>query len=313
MRRLAHALVGMLVLASTVAGFVAADARRAHDGAGIVVTAVAQPAPPVARAAARAVADYRPDGWDRTVFVLLVGSDERAGLDGARGDALHVVGLNPGQNRATILDIPRDTWVEIPGHGQGRVNTAYQFGGAQLQAETVQRLTGAPISYVITTTFAGLTAMVDAIGGIDVDVPYVMDDPNSGTAFNPGVMRMTGTQVLAFSRDRHIPDGDLVRTAHQGQVIVHALTGLRAKGTSATDTLHYLDVLYRNVRTVGVGPVDLYRLGRAALAIPPENVRNFAMPAVVGMKGKASVVFARQPAAGSLFADFADDGVLQAH
>lgn len=304
MRRLAHAVVALLVAVLTVTGVYAADARRDHDAAATTITDVRT---------SPASASYEPGLWSDTVFVLLVGSDERAGLDGARGDALHVVGLNPSAQRATIIDIPRDTWVDVPGHGQGRINTAFQFGGPQLQAEVVRRLTGAPISYVITTTFAGLTAMVDALGGIDVDVPYLMDDPNSGAAFNPGMMRMNGSQVLAFSRDRHIPDGDLVRTAHQGQVIIHALSDLRDKGASGTEILHYLDILYRNVRTVGVSPTELFRLGRAALSIEPGNVRNYAMPASIGFKGKASVVFVRQPQAGSLFADFADDGVLQAH
>jgi LCP family protein required for cell wall assembly len=306
MRRIATAVVAVLAVLTGIAGVVGADARRAHDRAPITITAVQQPV------GGNAVASYQPGTWDRTVFVLLVGSDERAGLDGARGDALHVVGLNPGLNRATIIDIPRDTWVDVPGHGQGRINTAYQFGGPQLQAEVVHRLTGAPISYVINTTFAGFKAMVDAIGGVNVQIPYHMDDQNSGAAFDPGLQRLNGNQALAFSRDRHIPDGDLMRTAHQGQLIVHALSDLRAKGTSATDTIRYLDILYRNVRTIGIGPTDLFRLGRAALAIPPGNVRNFAMPARVGMQGNMSVVFV-QPVAFSVFADFADDGVLQAH
>lgn len=314
MRRVATATVGLLAALSMLAGVLALDARRARDRAGITITAVGQPAGAAAPAsAATASASYQPDAWGATVFVLLVGSDERAGLDGARGDALHVVGLNPSANRATILDIPRDTWVDIPGHGQGRINTALQFGGPRLQAETVRRLTGAPISFVITTTFAGMTTMVDALGGVNVDVPYLMSDPNSGAAFNPGMQRMSGAQVLAFSRDRHIPEGDLTRTANQGQVVVHALSDLRGKGTSGTDVLHYLDVLYRNVRTEGVSPTELFRLGRAALAIPPGNVRNYAMPATIGFMGKASVVFVRQPQASGLFVDFADDGVLQGH
>jgi LCP family protein required for cell wall assembly len=305
MRRIATSFVALLVALTTVAGVVAADARRAHDRAPITITAVQQPE-------GTQFAAYEPGTWGRTTFVLLVGSDERAGLDGARGDALHVVGLNPGLNRATIIDIPRDTWVDIPGHGQGRINTGFQFGGPQLQAEVVSRLTGAPISYVITTTFAGLTAMVDAIGGVNVQIPYHMDDKNSGAAFEPGLQRLNGHQALAFSRNRHIPDGDLVSTAHQGQLIVHALSDLRGKGTTGTDTLRYLDILYRNVKTVGISPTDLFRLGRAALAIPPGNVRNFPMPASVGMKGKLSVVFV-QPVAQGVFRDFADDGVLQAH
>ncbi|MCU1374088.1 MAG: transcriptional attenuator, LytR family [Actinomycetia bacterium] len=306
MGRIATALVAVLAALTGLAGVVAADARGDHDHAAITITAV-QPA------AGSAAASYEPGTWSRSVFVLLVGSDERAGLDGARGDALHVVGINPGANRATIIDIPRDTWVDIPGHGQGRINTAYQFGGPQLQAEVVHRLTGAPISYVLQTTFAGFKAMVDAMGGVNVQIPYHMDDKNSGAAFNAGMQRLNGAQALAFSRNRHIPDGDLVRTAHQGQLIVHALSDLRGKGTSATDTIRYLDILYRNVKTVGISPTDLFRLGRAALAVPPGNVRNFAMPASIGFKGKLSVVFVRQPVASGVFRDFADDGVLQQH
>lgn len=259
------------------------------------------------------IAGYDPGRWSETTFVLLVGSDERPGLDGSRGDALHVVGLNPTQGKATIINIPRDTWVDIPGRGQGRVNEALQLGGPQLQAETVQRLTGAPIRFVLTTTFAGFIAMVDALGGVEVDVPFPMDDRNSGAAFNPGPVRMTGERALAFTRNRHIPDGDIRRTANQGQVIIHGLAELQRKGTSPLDVVGYLDVLFRNVRTEGVSATDLYRLGRAALRIDPGEVRNYTIPSRVGTVGRASVVFVRQPEAGGVFVDFADDGILQGH
>ena len=259
------------------------------------------------------IAGYNPGTWTATTFVLAIGSDERPGLDGARGDALHLIGLNPKAGKATIMNFPRDTWVDIPGHGQGRINEAYRYGGAKLQAETVSRLTGVPIQYVLTTTFAGFISMVDALGGVEVDVPYLMDDQNSGAAFNPGPVRMTGERALAFSRNRHIPDGDVSRTAHQGQLIIHGLTDLRAKGTSASDVLRYLDVLFRNIRTEGIDSTDLYRLGRAALRIEPGQVRNYTIPVFGGMRGSASVLFVRQPAATSLFVDFADDGILQAH
>ena len=259
------------------------------------------------------VAGYNPGTWKDTTFVLAIGSDERPGLEGARGDALHLIGLNPKAGKATILNFPRDTWVDIPGHGQGRINEAYRYGGAKLQAETVSRLAGVPIKYVITTTFAGFIAMIDALGGVVVDVPYLMSDQNSGAAFNPGPVRMTGERALAFSRNRHIPDGDVSRTAHQGQLIIHGLTDLRARGTSASDVLRYLDVLYRNMRTDGIDSSDLYRLGRAALRIEPGQVRNYTIPVFGGMRGSASVLFVRQPAATSLFVDFADDAILQAH
>ncbi|HYD09241.1 MAG TPA: LCP family protein [Acidimicrobiales bacterium] len=298
MRKLVAALLALLTLPT----FWALDASLDRADAGVLVQKVETTGD----------ARYDPGRWKDLTFVLLIGSDERPGLDGARGDALHVVALNPTHKKATMINIPRDTWVEIPGRGQGRINEAYHFGGAQLQAETVSRLVGAPIHYTVTTTFAGLVAMVDAMGGLEIDVPYPMDDPNSGAAFHQGRAVYNGTQVLAFSRNRHIPDGDMSRTAHQGQVIIHALASLRQRGTSGTQVLGYLDVLFRNVRTEGISPTDLYRLGRTALSVDPADVRNYTVPSQVGMRGAASVVFVR-PQASALFADFADDGILQSH
>jgi LCP family protein required for cell wall assembly len=293
----------LLAVLVAVASIWTASLYRDHASADVVLYDVAPDG----------LAGYNPGRWDDTTFVLLIGSDERPGLGGQRGDALHVVGLNPKAGKATLLNIPRDTWVEIPGHGQGRVNEAYHFGGAALQAETVRRLTGAPIKYVLTTTFAGFIAMIDQLGGVTVDVPFLMSDPNSGAAFNPGPVHMTGERALAFSRNRHIPDGDIRRTANQGQVIIHGLAELRKKGTSPTDVLSYLDVLYRNVRTEGINSTDLFRLGWAALQIDPGQVRNYTMPARVGTVGSASVVFVSQPAASRVFEDFVDDAIMSAH
>ena len=290
-----------LVLVTLVAAAVF-DLDRDVASADLVLTAV-QPG---------GSARYEPGG-PGTVFVLVVGSDERPGLDGARGDGLHVIGLNPEQGRATVLNIPRDTYVDIPGHGRGRVNEAYQYGGPQLQARTVQALTGAPIRFVLTTTFVGLTAMVDAIGGVEVDVPYPMHNPKAGTDFEPGRQALGGAHVLAFARDRNTPAGDFDRTANQGQLIIHALETLRRKGASGVDVIHYLDVLFRNVRTEGVSSADLYRLGRAGLALDPGAVRNYTIPGRNGQVGSSAVVFLRQPEASRVFADFVDDAVLQSH
>ncbi|HMC70555.1 MAG TPA: LCP family protein, partial [Mycobacteriales bacterium] len=278
--RIARALVALLAVLVGAAGIYAVGLRNDHDHAPI--TLLASPT-------GLAFGSYQPGQWKNTVFILVLGSDERAGLAGARTDAIHVIGLNPGLGRATIIDIPRDTWVDIPGHGQERINTAYGIGGIPLTVATVGQLVGAPISYTMLTTFDGFEGLIDGIGGVNVDIPYHMDDPNSGAAFDPGLQRINGAQALAFSRDRHIPDGDIARTGHQGQLLIHALTDLRAKGTTFTDSIHDLDVLYRNVRTAGISPTDLFRLAQAALAIKPENVRNYTMPASVGFKGPASV------------------------
>lgn len=245
-------------------------------------------------------------------FVLALGSDERAGLSGARSDGIHIIGLNADAGQATIINIPRDTYVDIPGHGRDRINAAYQFGGPALSAATVHQLTGVPISFVLVTTFDGLVGMVNAVGGVEVNVPIPMADAASGAFFAPGPQRLDGAQALAFTRNRKIGGGDFSRTTHQGALIVHALARLRTEGTSGTDTMRYLDVFFRHVRTHGVAAADLYRLGHAALQLDPGAIRNVTMPGAGARAGDKSVVVPVTPA-GELFADFRDDAVLQAH
>ena len=251
---------------------------------------------------------------DRPVFILALGIDGRPGIDTDRADAIHLIGVNAAAGSATILNIPRDTYVNIPGHGRGKINDAYTFGGPALQAEAVEQLVGAKPQFVITTTFSGFPRMVDEIGGLAVNVPYPMHDRFSGANFDPGVRNMNGGEAFAFSRDRHIPDGDVNRSLNQGSVIIAALAKLRGDGGSlnAARVFKLLGVLGRNSRLHNVSATDLYNLGRLGLSIDPARVRNVPMPSIIGMAGSLSVVYAA-PASGSLFADFRDDAVLQAH
>jgi LCP family protein required for cell wall assembly len=251
---------------------------------------------------------------DQPVFMLALGNDGRAGIDSDRADAIHLIGVNPGAGSAVIIDIPRDTYVTIPGHGRGKINDGFFYGGAALQAQVVEQLTGVHIGFVITTTFAGFPRMVDEMGGITVTVPYVMKDRYSGANFDPGLRHMNGAEAFAFARDRHIADGDLNRTVNQGSLIIGALAKLRADGavSSPARVVKSLAVLGRHSRLSGVGVVDLYNLGRLALSIDPARVRNVGMPATLGKVGSLDVVFVA-PAAGPLFADFRDDAALQAH
>lgn len=244
------------------------------------------------------------------VFILVAGNDARAEVGGARADALHVIGVNPGLGRATILDIPRDTGAEIPGHGTDKINTAFAYGGLELQATAVGQMVGIDISYAITTDFAGFIAMVDEIGGIDVDVPMPMSDRATGAYFEPGPRHLNGEQALAFSRNRHdFPTGDLQRSANQGHLILSTLATLRARGTAGAGTLHAVSVLARHTDTKGLGLGDLYRLGRLGLSIDPAQVRNEVIPVGSGHGTRLALL----PSAAGLFADFRDDAVLQSH
>ena len=245
-------------------------------------------------------------------FVLLIGNDGRAGLDGIRGDGLHVVGINPAAGAATILNIPRDTYVPIPGLGSGKINDAYKQAGFAKQVETVSAFTGINFSFVIETNFDGFMAMVDEMGGLHVTVPYRMFDRNSGADFQAGRVHMMGPGALAFARNRNIPNGDIARTTNQGWLLVAGLERAREVGTSPWETARMLGILARHTHYENVSLRELYGLLHLGLSIDPANVRNMTMPSAIGKVGAADVVF---PGAGAqgVFDDFRDDGVLQSH
>ncbi len=248
----------------------------------------------------------------RPFFVLVMGNDGRPGDTITRGDALHLIGVNPAEGRATILDIPRDTYVVIPGGGRDKINSAHAAGGAVLQARAVGALVGVDVAIVIDTDFQGFTRLVDEMGGVDVDVPFPMSDRFSGAFFPAGWVHMDGTSALAFARNRNIAGGDFRRTENQGLLILAGLAKLRSENAGAADVLRHVSVLARHARVEGVSLADLYRLGRLALSLDVQNVRHVVMPGAAGRAGSASVVFVAA-GADALFADLRDDAVLQSH
>ncbi len=245
-------------------------------------------------------------------FVLLIGNDGRAGLDGIRGDALHIIGVNPAAGTAAILNIPRDTYVQIPGLGTDKINDAYKQGGFAKQVETVGALTGVSFTFVIETNFDGFQALVNEMGGLHVEIPERVFDANSGADFQPGRTHMLGPGALSFARNRHIPNGDIARTENQGKLLVAGLERSREVATSPYEVVKMLGLMVRFTRYDGVGLSDLYSLVNLALMIDPASVRNVTMPARIGKVGKADVVFVG-PGAQELFADFRDDAILQSH
>jgi LCP family protein required for cell wall assembly len=211
-----------------------------------------------------------------------------------------------------MLDIPRDTGAAIPGHRTDKINAAMAYGGIALQAETVGNLVGVSIPYAITADFDGFMALVDGIGGVDMAVNQDMDDPEgSGATFTAGTTyHMNGDQALAFNRDRHdLPRGDLDRSANQGAFILAALGQLQRNNLGAAGTLSAIATLGAHTTIEGMSLTDLYRFGRLALSIDPANVKNVVIP--VG-SGSGTQLAVTGEGAG-LFADFADDAVMQTH
>jgi LCP family protein required for cell wall assembly len=247
----------------------------------------------------------------RPLFVLVIGSDARPKqvVAATRADSLHIVAVNPRLGRGSIVGIPRDSFVPIPGHGTSKINTALFYGGPDLVVATVQRLTGVHIDAYLLTGFDGFHHLIDAVRGLDVRVPYVMSDPNSGANFRPGPTHLNGREALAFSRDRHdAPGGDLGRSMNQGRVLLAALRQLRsAFSRDPARLLPWLVGASRFVKT-DLSLSQMTELLLAASTVEPGRIRNRVVYGTGATVNGQSIVRLGAPA----YAVFRDvrDGVL---
>jgi LCP family protein required for cell wall assembly len=184
-------------------------------------------------------AGNRPAGGPGTTY-LLVGSDSREGLtpgqkhnlgtgsaDGQRTDTIIVLHVTDSDGPNLMLSIPRDSYVDIPGHGMNKINAAFAFGGPELLVRTVEHATGVRIDDYVEIGFTGVVDVVDAVGGITVCPKTQIHDPKAGNLqMKRGCQEVDGHVALDYSRSRAFPLGDITRALHQREVI--AATGSAA-------------------------------------------------------------------------------------
>jgi LCP family protein required for cell wall assembly len=233
--------------------------------------------------------DHRP----HVLWILALGSDARPGQSvlRSRADAIQLVGINTRTGAATAIGIPRDSYVNIPGHGRDRVNSALYFGGPQLMAQTVGDMVGIRPDYVFTTGFVGFTKMVRDIGGITVNSRYAFTDPVMPGGYRVGKNRLNGIQALIFARIRKsLPRGDFDRSANQQRTLRGILHTVRAKadrtGFMEKGVVSAMKHMDTNLR-----PAELFRLANAATQLVPSKFSGCVINGRVGFAGAASVVF----------------------
>lgn len=163
-------------------------------------------------------------------YMLLIGADKSEDRDASgefggsyRTDSMILARVDPQEKEVTLISVPRDTRVNIPGHGEQKINAAYAFGGASLAVDTVSELAGVPISHYAEIDFDGFKAVVDALGGVEVDVPMEINDDMAGGHVDAGLQTLNGEQALILCRSRHnyddIGNGDAIRAANQRLVL----------------------------------------------------------------------------------------------
>ena len=159
--------------------------------------------------------------------VLLMGSDARPKEEAARADTIIVAKVDPQQKKVWMLSIPRDTKVNIPGHGTSKINAAAYYGGAEegpaLMVETVEEFLGVDINYYMELNFLGFQKVVDAMGGVWIDVPTAIDDwkasshspGHRASKIDAGYQLLDGEHALTFVRSRDYADADFGRMRAQ--------------------------------------------------------------------------------------------------
>lgn len=196
-----------------------------------------------------ALADYsgRPAQGTGTNW-LVVGSDSRQGLtsaqaaqlhtgdasavSGGRTDTIIVVHLPDNSTKPTMVSLLRDSWVNIPGHGNNKINAAYAFGGPSLLVKTVEQSTGLRIDHYAEIGLGGFASVVDDVGGVNMCLPQAVKDSYAGIDLPAGCQTLNGANALGYVRSRHaFATSDYARTQHQREFLGALANKIASPGT----------------------------------------------------------------------------------
>jgi LCP family protein required for cell wall assembly len=257
-------------------------------------------------------------GLNGPLNVLVAGVDLRAGLTPAQQRVLHVgdvpssnsdtlmlIHIADDRSSVTVVSLPRDSWVFIPGHGMNKINAAFGLGGPSLTVATVERATGLTINDFIEVNFLGFVKVIDALGGVNICLPQAVDDPYSGLHLSAGVHHVNGITALKYARDRHsFAASDLARITDQQSLVASLLQEAISSGT-LTNPLRLSRFLAAVPSVIKADQnLDLTALADQLRGITPAEVRFLTVPLAntnyQAPNGESAVLW-NSGAAGQLF------------
>ena len=257
-------------------------------------------------------------GLNGPLNVLVAGVDLRAGLTPAQQRVLHVgdvpssnsdtlmlIHIADDRSSVTVVSLPRDSWVFIPGHGMNKINAAFGLGGPRLTVATVERATGLTINDFIEVNFLGFVKVIDALGGVNICLPQAVEDPYSGLHLSAGVHHVNGITALKYARDRHsFAASDLARITDQQSLVASLLQEAISSGT-VTNPLRLSRFLATVPSVIKVDQnLNLTALADQLRGITPAEVRFLTVPLAntnyLTPTGESAVLW-NSAAAGRLF------------
>ncbi|MHB1347815.1 MAG: LCP family glycopolymer transferase, partial [Candidatus Humimicrobiaceae bacterium] len=214
---------------------------------------------------------------EEPVSILILGRDSRDTTnDLGRADTIMLLYLNPGQKAATLLSIPRDTLVDIEGHGQDKINAAYAFGGEELMIKTVSGFLNAKINHFVTIDFDGFVKLIDALDGVDIMIERPLIDPKTGANFSAGNHHLTGEQALAYARSRSTELADIGRIQRQ-QLLFSSAIQQKLTAQYLGKIPDYFNILVENTKT-DLDLLTILRYAKAGLSFGADNFQTAIVP-----------------------------------
>jgi LCP family protein required for cell wall assembly len=248
---------------------------------------------------------------DKPIFILIIGSDSRPGTPMDKGlcDSIHILGINPKEKRATLVGIPRDSYVSIASGGTNKINVALSQGGTEGMIATVENLTGVTFDYYVLTGFDGMRHIFDALGGLQIDIPYSFQGYEH-TSFKEGRTTINGKEALEFSRTRKsLSHGDFDRSMNQGRVLLAAFSQFRAEFREDPVALfRWIAVGMRNVST-DIPLHELFTLAFTSWKIKPGRLTNLVAVGSIGTSASGQSIVTI-PSPNAVFQDVAADGFV---
>ncbi|MGE2837253.1 LCP family protein, partial [Mycobacterium sp. SMC-4] len=271
-----------------------------------------------------ALTDYpgRPATGAGTTW-LLVGSDSRSDLTpeeqaalttggdlgASRTDTILLVHL-PGLGASvppTVVSIPRDSYVEIPGYGSDKINAAFSLGGAALLTQTVEQATGLRIDRYAEIGFGGFARLVDAVGGVTICPAEPINDPLAGIDLAAGCQHVDGATALGFVRSRATPRADLDRMVNQRR-FVSTLVQRAASPTVFLNPLRWYPMVRAVADTLTVGQGEhVWNLARLAWTLRGDVTTVTVPIGEFSVNGSGAIVVWDEQAAAALFTALAQD------
>jgi len=222
--------------------------------------------------------------------ILLVGLDGRNGIDdGSRTDSIILATINTNTKSIKLTSFMRDMYVKIPNYGQNKINAAYAYGGADLLIKTINTNFNLNVQYYVSIDFSAFQGLVDALGGVDVEVKenevdeinyYIKEadwsNPNPDYISGPGYQHLSGAQALSYCRIRKVGNNDYERTERQRRVL--SLLIQKARSTSVTKLPELFKTLIPYVKT-NIPTTKLMNIGYTAYKFGDTEIETLRIPA----------------------------------